>query len=146
MKKLFLIAITSLLCARVYAQTETPVKWSYLNCTEETVSLKASIRSGWHINSFHVGNMAPVKPSFEYMPAKFYETKEPVAEPNSLSKFENAFSSNTTHFEMEPALNSVIIWRSPKTTSEFDKLSYIPWDNIKHLPPENPDFTILVSK
>jgi hypothetical protein len=51
-----------------------------------------------------------------------------------------------TRFEMEPALNSAIIRRSPKATSEFDKLSYIPWDNIKHLPSASPDFIRLVSK
>lgn len=146
MKKLLLIITALFSFAGAYAQTETPAKWSYLNCTEEAVSLKASIRSGWRLHAFHVGNMAPVKTSFEYMPSKFYETKESVIEPASLSKFENAFSSNKSRFEMESALNSAITWRSPKATSEFDKLSYIPWDNIKQLPPASPDFIRLVSK
>ncbi|MGF7041399.1 hypothetical protein [Mucilaginibacter lappiensis] len=141
MKKLFLIVIASFLGAGAYAQTETPVKWysnntRTLNCTEEAVSLKVSIRSGWHINSLHVGNTAPYKTSFELSPPNQYRTKGTVMAPALFSKFENAFNSTVTYFEGQAVLKPGITWKSPKAINVSDKLNSIPWNNKKHpLPP-----------
>jgi len=151
MKKLFLIAIVSLLGAVAYAQTETPLKWysnntQTLNCTEDAVSLKVSIRSGWHINSLHVGNTAPHKTSFELLPPNQYGTKGTVTEPASFSKFVNAFNSTVTHFEVQAALKPGITWKSPKAIKVSDKLNYIPWDNKKHPLPPTIDFIIPADK
>jgi hypothetical protein len=151
MKKLFLIAIASLFGAVAYAQTETPVKWysnntRTLNCTEEAVSLRVSIRSGWHINSLHVGNTTPYKTSFELSPPNQYGTKGTVMEPASLSKFENAFNFTVTYFEGQAALKPGITWKSPKAINVSDKLNYIPWDNKKHPLPPTIDFIIPTGK
>jgi hypothetical protein len=151
MKKLFLIAIASLLGAVAYAQTETSVKWysnntRTLNCTEEAVSLKVSIRSGWHINSLHVGNTTPYKSSFELSPPNLYATKGAVMEPATLSKFENAFNSTVTYFEGQAALKPGITWKSPKAINVSDRLNYIPWGNKKLPLPPTIDFIIPADK
>ena len=148
MKKLFLITIASLFGAGAYAQTETPGKWysnntRTLNCTEEAVSLNISIRSGWHINSLHVGNTAPpYKTSFELSPPNQYATKGTVIEPASFSKFENVFNPTVTYFEGQVALT----WKSPKAINVSDKLNYIPWDNKKLPLPPTIDFIIPADK
>jgi hypothetical protein len=151
MKKLFLIVIASFLGAVAYAQTETPVKWysnntRTLNCTEEAVSLKVSIRSGWHINSLHVGNTAPYKTSFELSPPNQYGTKGTVMAPALFSKFENAFNSTVTYFEGQAVLKPGITWKSPKAINVSDKLNYISWDNKKHPLPPTIDFIIPADK
>jgi hypothetical protein len=151
MKKLILIAVASFFWAGAYAQTQAPANWSYasktLNCTEEAVSLKASLRSGWHINSLHVGSVSPVKTSFEFKPSSVYDVKDVASEPAPLSKFETVFNSNgNTSFEKGGEFKPGITLKSPKMSNALDKLSYIAWDNKKYLPSANVDFTIPLNK
>jgi hypothetical protein len=150
MKKQFLIAIALFFCIRAYAQIETPVKWSYapqtLNCTEEAVSLKANIRSGFRLNSFHVGNVGAGKASFEAAKSSLYPVKDITAAPVPLSQFKNAFSANVANFEKESFYQQYITLKFPKVIDEADKLSYIAYGDKKYLPSTTNEFIISLGK
>jgi hypothetical protein len=150
MKKQFLIAIALFFCIRTYAQVETPVKWSYapqtLNCTEEAVSLKANIRSGFRLNSFHVGNVSAVKTSFEPAKSTLYPVKDITVTPVPLSKFKNAFSANVANLENESFYRRYVTMKFPKVIDEAGKLSYLTYDDKKYLPSTANDFIISLGK
>jgi hypothetical protein len=147
MKKQILIAIALFFCIRAYAQVGTPVKWSYapqtLNCTEEAVSLKASIRSGFRLNSFRVGNGGPGKASFEPAKSSFYQEKDITVAPVPLSKFKNAFSANV---ENESFYRRYVTLKFPKVIDEAGKLSYVAYGDKKYLPSTVNDFIISLGK
>jgi thiol:disulfide interchange protein DsbD len=147
MKKHFLIAIALFFCIRAYAQIETPVKWSYapqtLNCTEEAVSLKANIRSGFRLNSFRVGNVSAVKTSFEPARSSFYPAKDITVTPVPLSQFKNAFSAN---FEKESFYRRYVTLKFPKVIDEAGKLRYIAYGDKKFVPSTANDFIISLGK
>ncbi|MEN0052632.1 MAG: hypothetical protein AAGC65_03140 [Mucilaginibacter sp.] len=144
MRSLLLIAIASFTAVAVQAQTATSIKWAdnnikTLNCTEDAVSLKLSVKAGWHINSLHVGNFAPAKVPFELIPFNSYSTKGPVIEsaPGINSKIDTGvYSKSDTVFK------SATTWQAPKATNVLDKLSYIPWANKI---PAHPDAEFMIS-
>ena len=147
MKKHFLIAIALFFCIRAYAQIETPVKWSYasktLNCTEEAVSLKANIRSGFRLNSFHVGNVGAVKTSFEPAKSNLYPIKDITAAPIPPPKFKNAFSANVAN---ESFYRRYVTLKFPKVIDEAGKLRYIAYGDKKFVPSTANDFIISLGK
>jgi hypothetical protein len=149
MKKQFLIAIALFFCIRAYAQVGKPVKWSYapqtLNCTEEAVSLKASIRYGFRLNSFRVGNGGPGKASFEPAKSSLYPVKDITVAPVSLSKFKNAFS-NVANLENESFYQRYVTLKFPKVIDEAGKLSYLAYGDKKYLPSTANDFIISLGK
>jgi thiol:disulfide interchange protein DsbD len=133
MKSLFLIAIASLVSVGVYAQTETSIRWTdnnikTLNCTEDAVSLKLFVKAGWHINSLHVGNVAPVKTSFDFLPLNPYSTKGPVIESTSSVNPKTESDTNVS-LSRDTIFKPTITRRAPKANNVLDKLSYIPWAN-----------------
>lgn len=150
MKKQFLIAIALFFCIRAYAQVGTPVKWSYapqtLNCTEEAVSLKASIRSGFRLNSFRVGNMSAGKASFEPAKSSLYPIKDITVASIPLSKFKNAFSANVANLENESFYRRYVTLKFPKVIDEAGKLSYVAYGDKKYLPSTGNDFIISLGK
>jgi len=132
MKSLFLIAITSFVSVGAYAQTETSIKWSdnnikTLNCTEDAVSLKLFVKAGWHINSLHLGNVAPVKTSVEFPTLNPY-SKGPVLEPAPPIKYKTP-SDSGVYFRSDTTFKPLVTLRASKATNVLDKLSYIPWAN-----------------
>ena len=147
MKKHFLIAIALFFCIRAYAQIETPVKWSYasktLNCTEEAVSLKANIRSGFRLNSFHVGNVSAGKASFEPTKSNLYPIKDIIVAPVLLSQFRNAFSANVAN---DSFYRRYVTLKFRKVIEEAGKLSYIAYGDKKYLPATANDFIIYLDK
>ncbi|WP_295715842.1 hypothetical protein [Mucilaginibacter sp.] len=149
MKKQFLIAIALFFCIRAYAQVGTPVKWSYapqtLNCTEEAVSLKANIRSGFRLNSFRLGNMSAGKASFEPAKSSFYQEKDITVAPVPLSKFKNAFS-NVANLENESFYRRYVTLKFPKVIDDAGKLGYVAYGDKKYLPSTANDFIISLGK
>jgi thiol:disulfide interchange protein DsbD len=147
MKKQFLIAIALFFCIRAYAQVETPVKWSYapktLNCTEEAVSLKVNIRSGFRLNSFHVGNASAGKASFEPTKSNLYPIKDIIVAPVPLSQFRNAFSTNVAN---DSFYRRYVTLKFRKVIEEAGKLSYIAYGDKKYLPSTANDFIISLGK
>ncbi|MDN3549303.1 hypothetical protein [Mucilaginibacter aquaedulcis] len=131
-RSLFLTAIALFISVGTYAQNQIPVKWTSdnsiktLNCTEDAITLKLSVRAGWHINSLHLGNAAPVKSYVEF-PSSIYSTKGLVLLPDAPVKYKamadtGAFLRGDTTFKLTTLRNS-------KATNVLDKLSDIHWAN-----------------
>jgi hypothetical protein len=132
-KSLFLVAIASFVSVGVYAQTETSIRWTdnnikTLNCTEDAVSLKLFVKAGWHINSLHVGNVAPAKTYFDFPPQNPYSTKGPVIESASSVNSKIGSDANVS-LSSDTIFKSTITRKASKAANVLDKLSYIPWAN-----------------
>ena len=133
-KTLLLIAIASVVSVGAYAQAQLPIKWTSdnsihtLNCTEDAVTLKLSVKAGWHINSLHVGNMAPVNSTFELPPLNQYSTKGPVAASASSIRYKTTADTGL-YSGSDTTLNPITILRAPKATNVLDKLNHIHWAN-----------------
>jgi DsbC/DsbD-like thiol-disulfide interchange protein len=150
MKKLLLLTVALIINAAVYAQIETPVKWSYaakkLNDKEAVVFLKATIQDGWHIYSLNVKDGGPIKTSFTFAPSKEYSPVGKTSEPTPKTRFEDAFKMNVSYFEKEVIFQQKIKLNSPKVSAIKGKLEYMTCNDHKCLPPEDLDFTIPLGK
>ena len=150
MKKVLLVIVALVMCAGVYAQIETPVRWSYaakkLNDKEAIVFLKATIQPSWHIYSLNVKDGGPIKTSFEFTPSKLYVPVGKPTEPTPVTKYEKAFSMNVSYFEKEVVFQQKISLKSASATSVTGKLTYMTCNDKKCLPPEDVDFTIPLGK
>lgn len=130
-RSLFLIAIASFAAVTAQAQTATSIRWAdnnirTLNCTEDAISLKLSVKAGWHINSLHVGNIAPADIPFDLLPFNSYSTKGPVIESASVI---HAKTDTGVYSKSDTVFKSATTWSTPKAANVLDKLSYIPWAN-----------------
>ncbi|HEY9194663.1 MAG TPA: protein-disulfide reductase DsbD N-terminal domain-containing protein [Mucilaginibacter sp.] len=145
-----MMMVALLICAGVYAQIETPVKWAYaakkLNAKEAVVYLKATIQPGWHIYSLNVPDGGPIKTSFEFAKSKDYAPVGNTTEPTPISKFEKAFSMNVTYFEKEVVFSQKVALKAAGATKVTGKLTYMTCNDKKCLPPEDVDFTIPLGK
>jgi len=101
MKKLILVAITAICSMPAFAQCVSSESYGpkELNCTEEAITLNARIGSGWHLSSFHVGNVAPANMSFEVTPLNIYEIKSISSSPAPLFSHKPAFALNSNYFK-----------------------------------------------
>src|SRR6478735_2207198 len=103
MRKLLFFILLSMISSGVFAQVETPVKWSYaakkLSATEAVVLLKATIQKDWHIYSLNLPEGGPVKTSFTFEPSKQYRLVGKVNEPKPVTKYETVFKMNVSYFE-----------------------------------------------
>jgi hypothetical protein len=152
MKKLLLVAIVLVLgiSTSVYAQIETPVKWSYaakkISSTEAVVFLKATIDDKWHIYSQNVKDGGPIKTSFKFSPSKEYSLIGQTTEPTPLTKYESAFSMNVSYFEKSVIFQQKIKLKSPNASVVKGQLEYMTCNDKKCLPPEDVDFSIPLGK
>jgi hypothetical protein len=149
MRKLLFLILLSIISSGVFAQVETPVKWSYaakkLSATEAVVLLKATIQKDWHIYSLNLPDGGPVKTSFTFEPSKQYQLVGKVSEPKPVTKYETVFKMNVSYFE-----NSVVFQQKVKMIAGSPvikgKLEYMTCNDKKCLPPEEVEFSIPVSK
>jgi hypothetical protein len=149
MRKLLFFILLSIISSGVFAQVETPVKWSYaakkVSATEAIVLLKATIQKDWHIYSLNLPDGGPVKTSFTFEPSKQYQLVGKVSEPKPVTKYETVFKMNVSYFE-----NSVIFQQKIKLIAGSPvvkgKLEYMTCNDKKCLPPEEVEFNIPVSK
>jgi hypothetical protein len=149
MRKLLFFILLSIISSGVFAQVETPVKWSYaakkVSATEAIVLLKATIQKDWHIYSLNLPDGGPVKTSFTFEPSKQYQLVGKVSEPKPVTKYETVFKMNVSYFE-----NSVIFQQKVKLIAGSPvvkgKLEYMTCNDKKCLPPEEVEFNIPVSK
>ena len=150
MKKVLLLITVLMICTGVYAQIETPVKWSYaakrLNKNEAVILLRATIQDGWHIYSQNVGDGGPIKTSFTFAPSKEYALIGKASEPTPITHFEDAFKMNVSYFEKTVTFQQKVKLKSDKVTAIKGQLEYMTCNNRKCLPPEDVDFTIPLGK
>jgi hypothetical protein len=109
MKTLLSIAAGLFFFISAHAQIQTPVKT--LNCTEEAITFKASIRSGWRINSFRIGNMAPAKMMFDYMPEMPYPMKALIAEMSAMPGFQNSANPGFPYIQQKKTLQQQLTFK-----------------------------------
>jgi len=139
-----------LISAGVYAQIESPVKWSYaakrISSTEAVVILRATIQDGWHIYSLNVKEGGPIKTSFTFSPSNDYALLGSTIEPTPLSRYENAFKMDVSYFEKSVTFQQKIKLKSPNALVVKGKLEYMTCNDMKCLPPDDVDFSIPVGK
>ncbi len=142
----------TLMCLKsaIYAQIESPVKWSYaakkISSTEAVVFLKATIQDGWHIYSLNVKDGGPIKTPFTFSPSKLYSTLGNTLEPTPETKYEKSFSMNVSYFEKSVIFQQKIKLKSPDAKVVTGKLEYETCNDMKCLPPEDIDFSIPLGK
>jgi DsbC/DsbD-like thiol-disulfide interchange protein len=151
MKRIILILCVLTINMAVYAQIESPVKWSYaakkISGTEAVVFLKATIQDGWHIYSLNLKDGGPIKTSFTFSPSKEYRLSGKATEPAPLSKIEKAFNNMTvTYFEKSVIFQQKIKLKTANATVVKGQLEFMTCNDKKCLPPENIDFSIPVGK
>lgn len=131
MKKLLLIAASSFCTLGAFAQTITGYTApNELNCTEQALTLKANIRSGWHLASPHVGQARAFKTQPDFAPLNPYAEKETFAEPILPVKLIKAFN-----MYMPPAESESLTGKSTYTLYNYDK--FLPFAKINVISPVN---------
>ncbi len=147
MKKLLLLFTVLAFSTSVFAQIETPVKWSYAakktGKNEAVVLIKATIEDGWHIYSQNVKDGGPVKTSFTFTPSKTYAVVGKATEPKGITKFEKVFGMDVVYFEKSVIFQQKVKLNAASTTVK-GKLEYMTCNDQKCLPPEEVEFSIPV--
>lgn len=150
MKKLLVLTAALAINTCVFAQIETPVRWSYaakkLSNTEAVVFLKATMQKGWHIYSMDVKDGGPIKTSFTFSPSKEYSLIGKTVEPKPVTRYEKAFSMDVSYFENSVVFQQKVHLKSSKALVVKGKLEYMTCNDMKCLPPEDVDFSIPVGK
>ncbi len=152
MRKVILAAvwILSILAVKVYAQIETPVKWSYaskkLKNNEAVLLIRATIQDGWHIYSQNVKEGGPVKTSFTFAPSKEYTLVGTTTEPTPATRYESTFGMNVSYFEKTVTFQQKIKLKSANVKVVKGKLEFMTCNDKKCLPPEDVDFSIALGK
>ncbi|RAV27771.1 hypothetical protein DN748_16705 [Sinomicrobium soli] len=127
---------------------ENPVRWetSIEEGKRDTllVSLKATIKDGWHINSqFNAIKEGPLPTVFKFEKSQQYTVVDKVVEPKPLSKVEKAYDNKKLYyFEHEVEFVQKII---PKTTDSITvkgAVTYMSCSDTMCLPPETEDIAI----
>ncbi|WPU96125.1 hypothetical protein SNE25_11400 [Mucilaginibacter sabulilitoris] len=117
MKKLLLITAASFCTLGAYAQTVTSYNaTNELNCTEQVLTLKANIRSGWHLTSPHVGQAGTFKTSPDVVPLNPYGEKWSITDPILPVKLVKAFN-----MYMPPAESGSLTGKSTYTPYNYSK-------------------------
>jgi hypothetical protein len=104
MKKLLLVVAAAFFNAAACAQVELPTTQNdnygakELKCTEEAISFRADIRSGWQLHSFRIGYTDIASNSPGFTASKDYNEKDIIPEPIQLVKFENSFNPDDIYF------------------------------------------------
>lgn len=147
MKKAIFLFLAVLLGTAVNAQILKPVKWSYaskrISATEAVVFLKATVESGWHLYSQHVGDGGPVATSFTFNPSKDYVLKGKTIEPKPITKFEKTFNMNVSYFEKSVIFQQRVTLKA-KSATVTGKLEFMVCDDHQCLPPDEIEFSIPV--
>lgn len=150
MKKLILFAIIPIFTFTFTAKSQilNPVSWSYaakkMTGTKVTVFLKATIDEGWHLYSQHINDSGPVKTTITFIPSTDYSIEGKTLEPQSISKYEPAFSMNVAFFEKSVVFKQQISLKTKKTIIK-GKISFMVCNNKQCLPPSEVNFSIPVN-
>ncbi len=150
MKRVLLLCALLVMSAGVYAQIETPVKWSYaskkLKNNEAVLLIRATIQDGWHIYSQNVKEGGPVKTSFTFAPSKEYTLVGTTTEPTPATRYESTFGMNVSYFEKTVTFQQKIKLKSANVKVVKGKLEFMTCNDKKCLPPEDVDFSIALGK
>lgn len=149
MKRTFniIIALVLFSATSVFAQIETPVKWSYaskkINSKEAVVFLKATIDDGWHIYSQNVKEGGPVPTSFTFDKSADYSPAGKTIEPKGITKHEEVFGMDVTYFEKEVVFQQKVSLKKDATTVK-GTLEFMVCNDSKCLPPEELSFSVAI--
>ncbi len=147
MKKLLLSLTLLIFSATVFAQIETPVKWSYAakktGKNQAVVMLKATIDEGWHVYSQNIKEGGPEKTSFMFTPSKNYTLVGTTVEPKGITKFEQVFGMDVVYFEKSVIFQQKVKLNAASTTVK-GTLRYMTCNDQKCKQPEEVEFSIPV--
>ncbi len=146
---LFSMLLVCLSLTNVFGQIQkNPVHWE-TSIEEEQgdtllINLKVTIKEGWHINSqFNAIKDGPLPTVFKFEKSEQYTVVDKVAEPQPLSKVEEAYDNQMLYyFEHEAKFIQKII---PKTNDSLvikASVTYMSCSNTMCLPPETEEITL----
>lgn len=143
---IFLVCF-SLLTAFAQIQ-ENPVRWetSIEKGKEDTllVSLKASIKEGWHINSqFNGVKEGPLPTVFKIEKSDQYTLIDKVSEPKPQTRIEEAYDNETLYyFENEVTFIQKIVPITNDSIVIKGEITYMSCSSTMCLPPETEEITL----
>lgn len=146
MKNLILLIALTFAFGKVNAQLEKPVTWAYFakktGKNEATISLKATMKSGWHIYSLDVKGI-PAKTSFSFLPSKDYILIGKPLEPKPISKYDKTLKVNLTYFEKEVVFTQKIKLNKALATIK-GKVEFMACNDKQCLPTDEVTFGVPV--
>lgn len=146
-KKITLLIALVIVSVQLYAQIESPVKWSYaakkINDKEAFVFIKATIDDGWHIYSTKQKDGGPVKTVITFSASPSYQLIGKVAEPKPLSKYEDAFDMQVYYFEKSVVFQQRVRLNASETVIE-GKVNFMVCNASKCIPAQDVEFKIPV--
>jgi hypothetical protein len=129
MKKILLAVTVSFFAAAIRGQTAAPRE---LTCTEQAITLKASLRSGWHLNTVQVGHPEMIKGLAGSEPGWVYHYDGIPGYGLPLA-FEKAFKVSNSQLVNNTALLPDVMSIPLGGDHAMDRLNYIFGNNNKLL-------------
>jgi hypothetical protein len=128
MKKLLLIAITTLCSLGAYAQA------NQLNCTEQALTFKISLPAGVHSYSSKIGRFDPAQLSPEFRLPINNAVKQAQPETKALPSFEKAFGQADAYPSTNITLPKKMTFPYSKINNVTGKFTCTTYDHFKLLP------------
>jgi len=146
MKKIILLFALIFVFAKVSAQLEKPITWSYFakktSKNEATLYLKAKMQSKWHIYSLDVKGI-PAKTSFTFPSSRDYILVGKPQEPKPISKYDKILKLNLTYFEKEVVFVQKIKLNKPSTVVKGN-VEFMACNDKQCLPSDEVSFSVPV--
>ncbi len=147
MKKLFLLALVSLVASAVWAQSSKAVKWSFsskkiANNTYE-VHLTANIDGDYHMYAQDAGVEGPLPTSFTFTKNPLLSLNGKPAEKGKLvKKFESAWSGSVNYYEKTVDFVQVVKVKGTAKTNLSGKVEFMVCNEEQCLPPAEVPFSV----
>lgn len=134
-KRLWLLAILSIISIGAHAQMEDPVKWTSkiekISDTEYKLYLDAVIEGEWHMYSQFTPDNGPLPMEFIYNNAENnYEPQGKATESEYKTQYNDVFEVDEYYFEKEAHFTHVIHLTNPNTENIQLEISYQACTNV----------------
>jgi DsbC/DsbD-like thiol-disulfide interchange protein len=145
----FVFALLSI-SSTAWAQLESPVKWSSSakkeSQTVAVISLKATLKPGWHIFSQHLKPKGPTPTSLRFTPSDEFQLIGSASEPKAKSYYEKLFKMDLSYFEDEVIFSQKIQLLNPKKSSRTIQgiVEFMACNEKECLPPDEAEFTVSI--
>jgi hypothetical protein len=148
MKNLFLLLL-SFVAFTGYTQTSLkPVTWSatYVSnsATEGEIQFTATIEKKWHIYSQRPTDVGPIPTSFTISANSDIELIGKVVEENAHEEYVPAFDAKVFVFSEKAVFKQKIKLKNQKGTTVKATLEFMSCNDVKCLPPDLIDFSVIV--
>jgi thiol:disulfide interchange protein len=130
------------------AQIVNPISWKFsqkqVNDSVYTLTMVATIQSGWHLYSQHIPDSITIPTAFTFTPAPDYTLDGKTEEGTPVTKYEKTFSTTLKYFLNTASFSQNIRARSKNGFALKGNVYFITCNDSMCLPPKQVNFSIAI--